>query len=109
MTDRSRRDFLTLGSLTLGAFGLTGCDHGRPNENENSSRSGGKLKPAHGDPEKEANRVLNPTEKTKNNKNLPFGVDIEKWKQTLSNRRTKNAGSLLAARADGQEKLATQE
>lgn len=81
MTDRSRRDFLALGSLTLGAFGLTGCDPGHSNKHENSSRSGGKLKAAHGNPEKEANRVISPTEKTTNNKNLPFGVDIEKWKQ----------------------------
>ena len=61
---RSRRDFLTLGSLTLGAFGLSGCTGSEQNK-----------------PEQGQSQTTDDSDTAKAPVRPPYGIDIEKWKR----------------------------
>lgn len=61
---RSRRDFLTLGSLTLGAFGLSGCTGSEQNK-----------------PEQGQSQTKDDSDTAKAPVRPPYGIDIEKWKR----------------------------
>lgn len=80
MTTRSRRDFLSLGSLTLGAFGLLGCHHDRSSEKERAAESVEKVKATNGSGKEESSRKVESADKQNKQNDSFFGVDIEKWK-----------------------------
>lgn len=82
MSDPSRRNFLRLGALTVGAFGLSGCAKKKNSTGQNSTAQ-------NSDPESEKKKTTGQAaagngktgKQQTQDQDLPFGVDIEKWKQ----------------------------
>ena len=92
MPNQSRRKFMRLGAIALGAFGVSGCSSskkkdaaetkGHANSNNNAKEATLTLSDA-GKPASGGTAMLNGKQDKSSlqDKPLPWGVDIEKWKK----------------------------
>lgn len=77
-TSNSKRQFLKLGLLSVGTFGMFGCDESTtPNENSSSDSDDSNSTPSSSDT---SNDDASNTSTESASRDFPFGVDIRKWK-----------------------------